>query len=81
MGKVLKRQIVVERKEGEMCKLMKCRIILAWGKYTAICAVCVRVVVCVYEWVESDQNSTLQNLLSLHSLCMHFKCACVCVCL
>lgn len=38
IGRVLKRQRVVERYEGEMCKLMKRRIILALGKYTVICS-------------------------------------------
>lgn len=47
MGKVLKRQIVVERWEGEMYKVMKCGIILALGKYTAICSMCVWGFVCV----------------------------------
>lgn len=54
-----------------MCKLMKCRIILAWGKCTVICSMCSRVVLCV--WVTGDQNLTSQNLLRLNgtTLCVH----------
>lgn len=33
-----------------MCKLMKCRIILALGKYTVICSMCVWFHVRVSGW-------------------------------
>lgn len=47
IGRVLKRQTVVERWEGEMCKLMKCRIILAMGKYAVRCGMCEGFCLCV----------------------------------